>query len=60
MKAVWVREIPGFRITGKQDENKDYVGECTCGHAYWCGDYWALRSWISSHAARHMLKAVSR
>jgi acetone carboxylase gamma subunit len=59
--VLFVKSLPGFRVVGKRDDEGAYLAECSCGHSLWgFGDYWQMRAWISSHAARHTLKAVSK
>jgi acetone carboxylase gamma subunit len=59
--VLFVKETKDFRIVGTRDGDGNVGAECSCGHSILgCQDYWAMRSWISSHAARHTLKAVSR
>lgn len=63
MKAgvLFVKTVGGFRVVGVRDTEGNLGAECSCGHSILgCQDYWAMRSWISKHAMRHTLKAVSR
>ncbi len=63
MKAgvLFVKQVGEYRIVGSRDADGNLGAECACGHSILGGlDYWQMRSWISSHAMRHTLKAVSK
>jgi hypothetical protein len=58
MKAsvLFVKEVRGVRTVGRRDEDGNLIAECDCGHSlFGHQDYWAMRTWVSQHASRHLL-----